>query len=330
MDAATLSALSRRLDRRVAAATRLSGGQSNPTWRLETEVGPLVLRAKPEGDLLPKAHAVEREARVMRALADTPVPVPRVLLLEEGGAILGRPFYVMEHLEGRTFWDPVPDRDAGAIYADTARVLAALHGVDPAAVGLTDYGRAEGYYARQVATWSRQLTDPTPAQAALRDAVAGRQPSDAPPRIVHGDWRLDNLMIHPTEPRVIGVLDWELSTLGHPFADLAYQVMQWHLPHDGALRGLRGVDRAAHGLPSDGGHVALYCRLRGIEPPDLRPWLALAAFRLSAILSGVGARAAQGNAASPETARAYGALAPLVAEVGLELMASLPAGNGLN
>ena len=319
METLPLDALSRRIGRRVTGARRLAGGQSNPTWRLEAEGGPLVLRAKPPGPLLPKAHAIEREVRVLRALRATAVPVPEVLLLAEDPTPLGRPFYVMTHVDGRTFWDPVPPSDAAAIYDAANATLASLHAVDPASVGLGGYGRPEGYFARQVATWARQMGDAGGDMARLRDRLAGRTVEDGPPAIVHGDWRLDNLLFHPAEPRVVAVLDWELSTIGHPLADLAYQVMQWHLPHGGALRGLAGVDRAAQGLPTDDAHVAAYCRRRSIAVPDLTPWLALAAFRLSAILHGVGARAEAGNAANPETARAYGALAPAVATLGLDL-----------
>ena len=317
--------LSRRLGRRVAAARRYGTGQSNPTWRLDAAGGPLVLRAKPPGRLLPKAHAIEREFRVLEALRETDVPVPAPLFLEDGETPLGRAFYVMAHVDGRIFWDPtLPEVDAsgrGAIYDAMNATLAALHRVDPAAVGLSDYGRPDGYFARQAATWSRQyaasVDRPDPAMARIADWLADRRPAPAPARLVHGDFRLDNMIFHPSEPRVLALLDWELSTLGHPLADLAYQIMQWHLPHDSALKGLGGIDRAAAGLPEDADHVAAYARRLGIEPPPLRDWLVLAAFRLAAILAGVGARAAAGNAANPEQGRRYGALVPVVAGLGV-------------
>lgn len=324
MDQAFLDWLSQRLDRKVTGATRFGTGQSNPTWRLDAEGGPLVLRAKPPGKLLPKAHAVEREYRVLTALQGSAVPVPKPVLLDEGGGPLGRAFYVMTHLEGRLFWDPsLPGEGArGAIYAAMGRCLADLHSLDPVEIGLGAYGRAEGYFARQTAIWSKQYAAsvevPLPEMAALGDWLSKQVPAEASPALVHGDFRLDNLMFHPDRPEVIGVLDWELSTLGHPLADLAYQVMQWGLPHGSPLKGLGGVDRGALGLPSDAAYVADYAARRGGDVPDLTPWVVLAAYRLAAILAGVGARAAAGNASNPETARAYGAMVPEVAALGIQ------------
>jgi aminoglycoside phosphotransferase (APT) family kinase protein len=263
---------------------------------------------------------VEREYRVMTALSGSAVPVPEMVLLAEGDTPLGRTFYVMEHIEGRVLFDPaLPDApDRAAIYDAMAETLAALRAVDPDAIDLSDHGPAEGFFARQVALWGRQygvsVGSPDPAMHRLADWLACQCPEPAPPALVHGDFRLDNLMLHPTEPRVIGVLDWELSTLGHPTMDLAYQVMQWQLPHDGPLRGLGDVDRTAVGLPPDDAYVE---GVAGERPPDWEVWLALAAFRLSAILAGVGARAAAGNASNPEQGRRYGAMAPDVAAIGL-------------
>lgn len=309
---------------RITGARRFATGQSNPTWALETEAGPLVLRAKPPGKLLPKAHMIEREFRVMAALAGTGVPVPRMILLEEGENPLGRAFYVMEHLEGRIFWDPAlpGTTDRAGIYDATLATLAALSSLDPYAVGLGDHGRAEGYFARQTALWSRQyrasVARPDAEMTALGDWLAARSIPDEAPALVHGDFRLDNMVFHASEPRILGLLDWELSTLGHGAADLAYQVMQWHLPHDGPLRGLGGLDRAALGLPSDEAYVAAFCARRGIDGiADWSAWLALSAFRLAAILAGVGARAAAGNASNPEQGAAYGRMAPSLVRLGL-------------
>ncbi|KIT16909.1 putative aminoglycoside phosphotransferase [Jannaschia aquimarina] len=315
--------LAARLGTPVTGAERFGTGQSNPTWRLETGQGAMVLRAKPPGKLLPKAHAIEREFRVLAALMETGVPAPVPILLEEGDNPLGRPFYVMEYLDGRIFWDPaLPDlEERGAIYEEMGRMLADLHGLDPFGIGLGDYGRAEGYFARQAEIWSRQYAASveTPAKGMTRLGawLRAQDPPEAEPALVHGDWRLDNLIFHPTQPHIIGILDWELSTLGHPLADVAYQIMQWNLPHDSPLKGLGGVGRAALGLPSDEAHLEVYARRRGIEVPDLRPWLALAAFRLAAILAGVGARAEAGNASNPEAGRAYGAMVPEVVSLGL-------------
>jgi aminoglycoside phosphotransferase (APT) family kinase protein len=306
--------------RGLRRAVKFVAGQSNPTWALEADSGRAVLRAKPPGQLLASAHQVDREYRVMAALAGSGVPVPTVLYLDDGSGPLGRAFYVMEHLEGRIFWDPalpeVPLAERAAIYDAMNAVLAALHSVDVGAVGLADYGRPGNYFARQTDRWARQYRaaalHPDPRVARIVTWLEARMPrDDGQVALVHGDFRLDNMIFHPTEPRVIGLLDWELSTLGHPLADLAYQCMQWRLPHSGGMRGLGGLDRLAIGLPDEAGYVAAYCARRNLA--EVENWqfaLVFSFFRLAAILEGVFRRAAEGNAANPEGARAYAAAIP--------------------
>src|SRR5246500_459261 len=252
------------------AAEQFEGGQSNPTYRLRSGSGFYVLRRKPLGQLLPSAHAVDREYRVMRALAEAAVPVPRVYALCEDDAVIGSAFYVMEFLDGRIFWDPrLPGltlAERGAMFQSMNTVIAALHTVDHAAVGLAEFGRPGDYMARQVARWSRQYqaseTEKQPAMDRLIEWLPCHLPPESEPRIVHGDYRIDNLIYHPTEPRVIGVLDWELSTIGDPLADFAYPAMTWRVT-PALFRGLAGVDLAALGVPSEDEYVAAYCERTG-------------------------------------------------------------------
>jgi aminoglycoside phosphotransferase (APT) family kinase protein len=304
--------------------TKFGTGQSNPTFHLRAKSGDYVLRSKPPGRLLPSAHAVDREFRVMRALASTNVPVPKMLHLANAAASpSGRDFFVMRYLPGRVFWDPaLPDcttKERAAIYDAMNQTLAALHDVDVASVGLADYGKPGSYFARQLDRWSSQyrtsVEAPSDAMALIMDWLGANMPADdGQVSLVHGDWRLDNMIFAPDAPQIAGVLDWELSTLGHPMADLAYQCMQWRLPNQGDMRGLAGVDRAALGLPSEAAYVADYLRRRGLPGIDNWPfYLVFAFFRLAAILAGVAARAAAGNASNPKMARKYGAAVPALA-----------------
>ena len=309
---------------------KLGGGQSNPTYRIDADSGAYALRAQPPGELLRGAHAVDREYHVMRALSRTDVPVPtmRALCDDCETSPLGRKFLVMELLDGETHHDPsLPGHspeERAAIFDAMGAMLATLHEVDPDAVGLSDYGRPGDYLARQLSVWTRQYraseTDPIPTMDALIERLeTDMPPDDGRSGLVHGDWRLDNLMFERGTARIVGVLDWELSTLGHPMADLAYQVMAWRLPHDGPFKGLGGLDRAALGLPSDEDYVARYCERRDIEPPEWFEYaVAHAAFRFAAILQGVFKRSIQGNASDPMRARQLGRAVPGLAEMALE------------
>ena len=312
------------------AAERFAGGQSNPTYRLRAASGDYVLRKKPPGPLLPSAHAVEREFRVMRALAGTAVPVPQVYALCEDEAVTGRAFYVMEHLDGRIFWDQrlpeISPGARGAMFASMNQVIADLHSVDYAALGLDDFGRPGNYMARQIARWSRQYraseTVKQPAMDALIDWLPTHLPPEGAPAIVHGDYRMDNLVFHKTEPRVIGVLDWELSTIGDPLADFAYHCLTWRVTPE-LFRGLAGVDFRALGIPGEADYVAQYCRNAGRGPiANWEFYLVYSLFRLAAILQGIAKRAIDGTAASAD-ALATGATAIPMGEQAWQLARSL-------
>jgi aminoglycoside phosphotransferase (APT) family kinase protein len=290
------------------AAERFEGGQSNPTYKLVSGAGSFVLRRKPEGQLLPSAHQVDREYRVMRALAATAVPVPRVYALCEDDAVIGSAFYVMEFLAGRIFWDPrlpgLAPSERQAMFQSMNRVIAALHSVDYVAVGLAEFGRPGNYLARQIARWSRQYqaseTDKQPAMDRLIEWLPPHLPPEGAARIVHGDYRIDNLIFHPTEPRVIGVLDWELSTIGDPLADFAYHVMAWRVTPE-LFRGLAGADLAALGIPTEEAYVVAYCECTGRgRGPDWEFYMVYSLFRLAAIMQGIAKRAIDGTAASSE------------------------------
>jgi len=311
-------------------AEKFAGGQSNPTFRLSAGGHAYVLRRKPPGELLASAHAVDREFRVISALGQTDVPVPRAYLLCEDESIIGSMFYIMEYLDGRVFWDPtLPEIDnnaeRAAMYDDMNRVLAALHRVDIDAVGLSDFGRPGSYYSRQISRWTKQYRASETERSEAMETLIAWLPQNMPEddgavSLVHGDYRLDNVMFHASEPRIVAVLDWELSTLGHPLADLAYQVMAWQLPGDAGLRGLLGVDRHALGLPKDSEYIDTYCRRTGRD--GIHNWnfyLVFSFFRLAAILQGVKKRALMGNASSPE-AEAKGALVEPLARYGVDLI----------
>ncbi len=308
---------------------QFQGGQSNPTYLLITPQRRYVMRSKPgpAAKLLPSAHAIEREFRVMRALATQGVPVPEVLLLCEDESVIGRAFFLMAHVEGRVLWDPaLPGMAAverAAIYDEMNRVIAALHTVDVAAAGLADYGRAGNYFERQIGRWSKQYraseTDRIEAMDRLIDWLPAHVPAGDETAVVHGDFRLDNLIFHRTEPRVLAVIDWELSTLGHPLADFSYLCMTWHIP-PGAFRGIAGLDLDALGIPSEARFIRRYCERTGRGDPDalMVDWdfyLAYNLFRIAAILQGIAKRVVDGTAASAQ-ARQAGAGARPLAELG--------------
>jgi aminoglycoside phosphotransferase (APT) family kinase protein len=284
---------------------RFKGGQSNPTYLLTTASKKYVLRKKPPGKLLPSAHAVEREHRVMSALFGAGLPVPRTLLLCEDPNVIGTPFFVMDHVEGRVFWDPslpgMSKKECSSIYAEMINVLARLHKVNPDAIGLTDYGKPGSYFSRQIERWTKQYrasqTEKIQVMESLIDWLLPRVPASDERAIVHADYRIDNLIFHPTEPKIIAILDWELSTLGHPLADLGAHCAAWHLPAQ--YWGIIGTDLAASGIPDERSYVRMYSLAAGRQSvPDWNFCLAFALFRKAAIAQGVVKRAIDGNAAS--------------------------------
>jgi aminoglycoside phosphotransferase (APT) family kinase protein len=310
---------------------KFKSGQSNPTYLLTTTSGRYVLRAKPPGQLLKSAHQVDREFRIMQALAGTAVPVPEMLHLSPEDSPIGRMFYVMSHVEGRIFWDPAlpeiaSNTERAAIYDAMNATLATLHDVDPAAVGLGDFGKPGSYFERQLGRWTSQYRASETGAVADMDRLIHWLEENIPAdggvvSLVHGDYRLDNMIFAPGRPEVLAVLDWELSTLGHPYADLAYQCMQWRLPHASGFRGLGGIDRKALGLPSEEDYVAAYCRRRGIGGiADWTFFLAFSFFRLAAICQGVYKRALNGNASNPERGLRHGELVQLLAGLAVEMI----------
>ena len=308
---------------------KFSDGQSNPTYLLDTETGQYVLRRQPPGELLKSAHAVDREFRVIEALQGSEVPVARAIHLCSDRRIIGSLFYIMSFEPGHIYWDPtLPELDAGqrgAIYSEMNRVLAALHDVDVSAVGLDDFGRPGNYFERQVSRWSGQYRaseiDPIPAMDKLIEWLPQNMPADdGKVSLIHGDYRIDNIIFETTGSRARALLDWELSTLGHPYADLAYQCMQWRMDRDGVIPGLGDIDRESLGIPDEAQYVAQYCERRGLEGiPDWNFYLVFGFFRFAAILQGVLKRAVDGNASSRK-AFEYGALATPLANLAVTLI----------
>ncbi|MGH8784478.1 MAG: phosphotransferase [Cupriavidus necator] len=293
------------VDPKALVVQQFKGGQSNPTYLLSAGDRRYVLRKKPPGPLLPSAHAVEREFRVMRALAGTDVPVAEVFALCEDTEIIGTPFFIMAYVEGRIFWDPaLPDarpEERRAIYAEMIRVLADLHKLDPVALGLADFGKPGNYFARQIDRWTRQYraseTEMIADMDALIDWLPGHIPDEPGYTLVHADFRLDNLIFHPAEPRVLAVLDWELSTVGHPLADLATHCGAWHLPS--TYWGLADQPLQQLGIPAEQDYIAQYCR--SASRPTIAHWnfyMAFAMFRKTAINQGVVKRKLMGNVSS--------------------------------
>ncbi|WP_372013557.1 phosphotransferase [Tistrella mobilis] len=290
------------------ALERFAGGQSNPTFRIRSEAGTYVLRRKPLGEVLPSAHAVDREFRVLAALQGTGVPVPPVHALCTDPAVFGSMFYVMDFVPGRIFWDPrLPDltpAERGAIFSSMNDAIARIHALDPDAIGLGDHGRRGNYVERQIARWTRQYraseTVANPAMERLIQWLPEHVPAEDDTRLVHGDYRLDNVIIHPTEPRVVAVLDWELSTLGNPLADFAYHMMTWRIA-PGLFRGLAGTDFAAAGIPDERAYLEMWLARTGFAPsPSWDVYVVLSLFRLAAILQGIARRAQDGTAANAD------------------------------
>jgi aminoglycoside phosphotransferase (APT) family kinase protein len=289
---------------------QFKGGQSNPTYLLETPRRRYVLRRKPPGKLLPSAHAVDREYRVIRALHAQSFPVAQPLAYCADDSVAGTPFYVMDFVDGRVFWEPqmpgIDPAERALVYDSMNATIAQLHGFDPAKIGLGDFGKGENYVARQVERWSKQYraseTEKIDAMERLIDWLPRHIPAGGPVRLVHGDYRLDNLIVARAEPKVIAVLDWELSTLGDPLADFSYHLMTWHMPHSESAAGtatLAGHDLQALGIPSMNDYVDAYVARTGLDPrPHLPVYLAYNFFRIAAILQGIIGRVRDGTATS--------------------------------
>ena len=299
---------------------QFEAGQSNPTYFLRASDAQYVLRKKPPGDLLPSAHAVDREHRVMSALSGH-IPVPPTLLMCDDASVIGTPFFVMGCVDGRVFRQPhlpgVSAFDRAAMYDDMVNVLARLHRINPASIGLGDYGKPGNYYARQIGRWGQQYVAAKTEEIPAMDHLMSWLPAHIPPgdqsSIVHGDYRVENLIFHPTDPRIVAVVDWELSTLGHPLADLSYNCLTYYLPPE-ALGRVGTVDEDREGMPDEATYVAAYCLRTGrADVPNWNFYLSFSMFRLASILQGVYARGLKGNAAS-SYALERGAAAKTIAE----------------
>jgi aminoglycoside phosphotransferase (APT) family kinase protein len=304
---------------------QFKGGQSNPTYRITAGGKRYALRRKPPGRLLPSAHAVDREYRVIKALHSVGFPVAKPYVLCEDDSVIGTAFYVMDCVEGRVLWDQalpgMTRAERAAIYDELSRVIALLHGIDYRAVGLEDFGKPGDYIARQVSRWSKQYQASETQKIAAMDNLIAWLPKNIPAggetSVVHGDYRLDNTIFHPSEPRILAVLDWELSTLGHPLADFSYHCMSWHI-QPGKFRGIAGLDHEALGIPTERQYIDLYCRRTGragIDPSTWDYYMAYNLFRMAAILQGIAKRVLDGTAASTHAAEA-GSRAPMLAELG--------------
>jgi aminoglycoside phosphotransferase (APT) family kinase protein len=318
------AALEKFLGFRIEKMEQFKGGQSNPTYCLTASGGKkYVLRRKPPGKLLPSAHAVDREFKVISALHKQGFPVAKPHALCEDESVIGTMFYVMECVDGRVLWDQslpgMTREERGAIWDELNRVIAKLHSIDYRAAGLEDFGKPGNYIERQVARWSKQYraseTERVEAMDNLIDWLPKNIPPEAGTAVVHGDYRLDNTVFHPTEPRILAVLDWELSTLGDPLADFAYHCMSWYIP-PGAFRGIAGLDLAQLGIPGEQEYVAKYCqrtKRSSIDPSHWDFYIAYNLFRIAAILQGIKKRVVEGTAASAHAADAGSRVQPLAA-----------------
>ena len=308
---------------------QFKGGQSNPTYKLQTPQRAFVMRSKPGpvAKLLPSAHAIEREFRIMKALSGSEVPVAQMLLLCEEEAVIGRAFYIMEFMDGRVFWEQslpgLPREKRGEIYNEMNRVIAALHRIDVAAAGLSDFGKPGNYFERQIGRWSKQYVASATETITEMDALIAWLPAHVPASaldasqitVVHGDYRLDNLVFHRDEQKIVAVLDWELSTIGHPLADFSYHCMAWHIP-PGTFRGIGGLDHVALGIPPEAEYVRRYCERTGRPEPkavmaDWNFYLAYNLFRLASITQGIAKRVVDGIASSAQAKATGAATRPL-------------------
>ena len=313
----------------IKKSKKFNTGQSNPTYLLETAEKKYVLRKKPPGELLPSAHAVDREYRIIKALEETKVPVPRTVFLCNDESIIGTIFYVMEFVDGRIFWDPtLPEIDENKrmkVYEETVRIMAELHKIDVEKAGLLDFGKPGNYFERQVGRWIKQYraaeTESYPEVETLIAWLEKTMPDDdGLISIVHGDYRLYNMIFDHEEESMLALLDWELSTIGHPYADLAYQCMNWYIPQIGITPGLAGINLEKLGIPSEDDYVSNYCSKMGINSiPNWSFYLAFGFFRLAGIAQGVYKRSIQGNA-SADNAKELGAAVPILGEIALSIV----------